>query len=137
MRPMTGLVVAFVSMVGVAGADAPSQKCLSQLAAFCNGPSLATCRSVITSKGGSLPLIPLHDTDPAANPAAWRCYSGSALTPDHTHYNTTKKSALFCTEDATMRGLLAECVRPTTLVLLEDAASQNGAVCLDGSPSAV
>eukprot|EP00040_Diaphanoeca_grandis_P042186 m.264358 g.264358 ORF g.264358 m.264358 type:complete len:503 (-) comp55724_c0_seq1:411-1919(-) len=111
--------------------------CALAMSNYCNGPALASCRAVIVKNGGALPLFPLHDTDSKLGPDLWRCYSVSALAENHTQYNTTARSKLYCTEDAQLRSVISECEHPTELVILESAAKELGAVCLDGSPPAV
>jgi hypothetical protein len=118
-------------------AATPPAACAAAMDAFCNGVALAQCRATVVAKGGSLPLFPLHDTDSKGSPAAWRCYSGSALNANLSQYNTSANSPLYCSEDAGLQRVLVDCTNPVELVLLEQAAREQGAVCLDGSPPAV
>lgn len=122
----------------------PPPTCQAVLDQICASPALASCREIISSKGGKLPLVALKDTDARGDPPAWRCYSPSALdTPGANSngtarpaYNRTAHSPLYCTTPS-LADALANCVRPARLILLENAAMRSGAVCLDGSPAAI
>lgn len=120
-------------------ATVPPVRCAARMDSYCNGPALQRCISVIRSKGGQTPLVPLFDTDSAHAAPAWRCYSPSALFPNRSAYDPAVVSGLFCTEPG-LAGVLQECEHPpppVKLVLLEEAAKSRGAVCLDGSPGAI
>jgi hypothetical protein len=136
------VVVVMVRPCATAGVTArlsvpPPPQCVPAMSEFCASAPLASCRKAVASQHGKLPLVPLLDTDATGGPPAWRCFSPTALDDDDTRYNTTNRSTLYCTEDAALRAVLTSCVSPAELVLLEDAAKEQGAVCLDGSPPAV
>eukprot|EP00041_Stephanoeca_diplocostata_P016470 m.324388 g.324388 ORF g.324388 m.324388 type:complete len:427 (-) comp20373_c0_seq9:1268-2548(-) len=124
----------------------PPAKCRTVMQDFCNGARMYACISVIKSDGGLTPLEALYDTDSRLESQAWRCYSPSALTNTTINgttalvYNRALKSKLYCSEDAALSNILNVCEgksAATRLVLLEKAAMEDGAVCLDGSPPAV
>jgi photosystem II stability/assembly factor-like uncharacterized protein len=117
----------------------PPAMCAAAMDRFCNGPALQRCIFAITKKGGLVPLVALFDSNPEHAASAWRCYSPSALTPNHTAYNSSSRSGLLCTEPS-LAQVLKDCEHPpppVKLVLLEDAARTKGARCLDGSPAAI
>ena len=123
----------------------PTPKCQTMMDDYCNGKALTSCIAVIRTAHGEVPLVPLLDTDKELGQHAWRCYSGSALNPNRTAYNTTApRSGLYCTAHGLL-AVLDECMPtpppppapPTRLIMLTEAAEKLGAVCLDGSAPAI
>ena len=144
---MTIMIAAFALLLNSRSTEAilhfahtPPSKCAAAANAFCNGPSLARCAAAIAKEGGiSKPLVPLFDTNPELSVDAWRCYSPSALNANRTAYDRIAKKGLLCTESK-LAEIVEQCLHPlpqAELILLTDAASRTGAVCLDGSPGAV
>ena len=132
-------VAVVVLSLSLCATSVPPAKCRPAMDEYCNGPALQRCISVIKSKGGAVPLVALLDSTPKHAAAAWRCYSPTALNADRTAYSPASKSGLLCTTPA-LGSVLETCLHPpppTKLVLLEDAARDLGAVCLDGSPAAL
>ena len=141
VAPMLTTVLAWTATASTTDAlgSVPPTNCSTAMNNYCNSATLSTCIDVIKKEGGSTPLVALFDVSQHNSKPAWRCYSPSALNANHTAYNTSSGSGLYCTEPE-LDDILDKCLHPpppVKLVLLEDAAETLGAVCLDGSPPAV
>lgn len=120
------------------GADA--EDCTSVADRWCNtSPATAKCLAEIQRDHGTLPLVALRDTDSKGDAPLWRCYSPTCLDHTKTHYLNGSRCALYCTENSALEKIIRNCTdppRPVQLVILDEAAERQGAVCLDGSPPA-
>jgi len=130
------MLATFGSLLALA--TTPPAQCAAPMDAYCASPAMSACVAAVAKQGGALPLVALRDTDSRGGPDQWRCYSPSALAANATRYDpTSAHRTLYCSEDAALAAALTQCERPTRLVLLEAAARDDGAVCLDGSPPAL
>eukprot|EP00051_Salpingoeca_urceolata_P005891 m.78442 g.78442 ORF g.78442 m.78442 type:complete len:467 (-) comp14586_c0_seq2:288-1688(-) len=88
--------------------------CQPAMDAWCNSESLnSDCINAMRNKNATLPLYARFDTDEGHGTPERRCYSGTSLTPDHSHY---EKGTSYCTRDAQLAQVQAECVSNITLV---------------------